>query len=165
MWEGHPLQAPSHETSNLTCELSDTSNLDVTCSAFRLFDFIPCSSVNGGSQPMSNWLGGKPVVAFTELLCTKVATASQLLQSVWFAIMSCRYCSTHWFLHLKMPSVWGWNAVDRFWQISSSFMRAQPKCHMKQGSWLLMTFLGSPNHWKMWSRYSFTIWGPVMIVV
>ena len=29
---------------------------------------------------MSNWLGGKPIVVFTKLLCIKVAIASQLLQ-------------------------------------------------------------------------------------
>jgi hypothetical protein len=52
------------------------------CSAIRLFDFVSYPSVSGGSQPTSSWLGGKPVVAFAELLCTKVATASQLLQSV-----------------------------------------------------------------------------------
>ena len=52
------------------------------CSAIRLFDFTPYSGVSGGSQAMSNWLGGKPVVAFAKLLCTRVATASQLLQSV-----------------------------------------------------------------------------------
>ena len=65
------------------------------CSAMRLFDFVPCFSVSGGSQPMSNWLRGKLVIAFAKFLCTRVATASQSLQSVWFAIMSQRYYSTH----------------------------------------------------------------------
>ena len=90
------------------------------CSAVRLFDFVPCSGVSGGSHPTSSWLGGKPVVAFAELLCTSVATASQSLQSDWFAAISHRYCSTHWFFCSEMPSVWGWNAVNKFWQISSS---------------------------------------------
>ena len=65
------------------------------CSAVRLFDIIPCSDVSGCSQPTSSWLGGKLVVAFAKLLCTWVATASQLLQSIWFAVMSHRYCSTN----------------------------------------------------------------------
>ena len=44
-------------------------------------------------------------------------------------------------------------------------MRAQPKCDVKWGPQSLMTFLGSPNHRNMWLRYSFAIWGPVMVVV
>ena len=120
--------------------------ISACCSAIRLFAFVPCSGISGGFYPMSSWLGGKLVVVFVELLCTSVATASQLLQSVWFTVMSCRYCSTHWFFHSEMPSVWGWNAVDRFWWIPNSFVRAWPKCEVKQGSQSLMTFSGSPNH-------------------
>jgi hypothetical protein len=56
--------------------------LSACCSAIRLFDFDPCSGISGGSQPTSSWLGGKPVVTFAKLLCTKVATASQSLQSI-----------------------------------------------------------------------------------
>ena len=64
-------------------------------SAVLLFDGLPCSTVNGGSHPICSLLGTNPVVEFAKLLCTKVATASQSLQSSWFAVISWRYCSTH----------------------------------------------------------------------
>ena len=146
---------PLHRTE--VCGILTFCRFSACCSTIRLFDFVPCSGISGSSHPISSWLGGKPVVAFAKLLCTNVATASQLLQSDWLVIIRHRYCSTHWFLCSEILSVWGWNAVDRFWRIPNSFMRAWPKCDVKQGSQLLMTFSGSPNHWKMWSRYSFAI--------
>src|SRR6267142_2732212 len=68
----------------------------VACfSAVMLLDNSPCSVVSGGSHPIRSSLGAKPVVEFAELLWTRVATASQSLQSSWFDVIRRRYCSTH----------------------------------------------------------------------
>src|SRR6266850_2816509 len=80
-------------------------SLDACSSAMLLFVNLPCSAVSGGSHPISNSLGAKPVVEFAKLLWTKVATASQSLQSSWFAVTSHRYCSIHWFFLSDRPSV------------------------------------------------------------
>src|SRR6266850_1075181 len=54
----------------------------VACSsAISLLDDSPCSRVSGGSHPIRSSLGAKPVVAFAELLWTRVANGSQSLQS------------------------------------------------------------------------------------
>src|SRR6266850_1760858 len=72
----------------------------VACSsAVLLLDDWLCSKVSGGSHLIRSSLGAKPVVEFAKLLWTKVVTASQSLQSSWFAITRCRYCSIHWFFH------------------------------------------------------------------
>ena len=92
-----------------------------------LFDWVPCSGVSRGSHPTSNWLGGKFVVVFFELLWTRVVTDSQLLQSDWFTVIRHRYCSINWLFYSDRLSVWGWNAVDRFCWISISFINAHPK--------------------------------------
>src|SRR6266850_661654 len=80
-------------------------SLDACSSAVLLFVDSPCSVVKGGSHPIRSSLGVKPVVEFAELLWTKVVTASQSLQSSWFAVTRCRYCSIHWFFRSNKPSV------------------------------------------------------------
>src|SRR6266850_2788633 len=77
----------------------------VCSSAVLLLDDWLCSKVNGGSHPIRSSLGAKPVVEFAELLWTRVATASQSLQSSWFDVIRQRYCSTHWFFLSDRPSV------------------------------------------------------------
>jgi len=56
-------------------------SLDACSSAVLLFVDLLCSAVSGGSHPIRSSLGAKPVVEFAKLLWTKVATASQSLQS------------------------------------------------------------------------------------
>src|SRR6266478_699420 len=74
------------------------------------------------------WLGDRPVVVLTQLLCTVVASASQCVHPLGsFEVTSRRYCSIHWFFRSDSPSVWGWNAVDRFRSIPSFSDRAFPK--------------------------------------
>jgi len=99
------------------------------------------------SHLMSAWLGDILIVELTWLLYTAVVIESYLFQSSsWPPVMVHRYCSIHWFLRSDSPSVWGWNAVDRFCPIISVFVSSFPKCDMKCGSLLLMTLVGSPNH-------------------
>jgi hypothetical protein len=105
------------------------------------------------------------VVALRALLCTAVAIGSQRAQSFWLAQISRRYCSIHRFFRSDRLSVWGWNAVDRFCVIPSAWMMAFPKWEVKRGSRSLMILRGSPNHRNTFSRYSFTILAPVIVVV
>jgi hypothetical protein len=110
-------------------------------------------------------LGDKPVVEFLRLLCTAVARAIQWVQSSGDAdVTSRRYCSTHWFFRSDRPSVWGWNAVDKFCWIPNFWLRALPKWDVKRGSLSLITLLGSPNHRYTWSMYNCAISGPVIVV-
>jgi hypothetical protein len=76
-------------------------------SAVRFFDSEHCSVESGGSNPIKNSFGAKPVVEFLLLLCTAVAMGSHLLHSFWLIAMRCRYCSIHWFVCSDSPSVWG----------------------------------------------------------
>ena len=109
-------------------------------------------------------MGDKPVVVFLLLLCTAVAKASQWVQSFGdVEVTNQRYCSIHWFFLSEMPSVWGWNTVDRFCWISSFWLSTLPKWNVKQGSRSLIIFVGSPNHRYMWSMYSCAISGPVIV--
>src|SRR6266851_3486109 len=104
-----------------------------------------CAGVAGGSLPISSWLGASLVVEFAELLCTSVARGSRLLQSSLFPVTKRRYCLIHWFFRSVSPSVWGWNAVDRFHLIPSSLARLRPKWLVNQGSLSDMTLVGRPN--------------------
>ena len=111
------------------------------------------------------WFGDRPVVTFLLLLCTAVARASQWVQSSGDAeVTNLRYCSIHWFFLSEMPSVWGWNTVDRFYWIPSFWLSAFPKCDVKRGSRSLIIFMGSPNHRYTWSMYSWAISGPVIVI-
>jgi hypothetical protein len=92
------------------------------------------------------------VVAFQALLCTAVAIGSQRAQSSWLVQISRRYCSIHWFFRSDRPSVWGWNAVDKFCVIPSVRVMAFPKWEVKRGSRSLMILRGSPNHRNTFSR-------------
>src|SRR5712671_3269611 len=68
-----------------------------------------------GRYPKRTLIGVVPSVALTWSLCTAEATMSHWLQSpCWVFATRHRYCSTHWFLRSDSPSVWGWNAVDKF---------------------------------------------------
>jgi len=75
------------------------------CSTRGLSDPSPCAGVAGGSHLINNWLGASPVVAFAELLCTKVAIARRVLHSLSFPATNRRYCPSHWFLHSVSLSV------------------------------------------------------------
>src|SRR5580693_8710809 len=55
--------------------------LDRYSSAVWFFDSERCSVARGGSHPISNSLGAKPVVEFLLLLWTAVAIGSHLLHS------------------------------------------------------------------------------------
>jgi hypothetical protein len=83
-------------------------------SAVKFFNSTLCPVDSGGSHPINNSLGAKPVVEFLLLLCTTVAMGSHLLHSFWLVVIRCKYCSTHWFVRSDRPSVWGWNAIERF---------------------------------------------------
>src|SRR5258708_9347024 len=94
-----------------------------------------------------------------------VAIGSQVDQSSgWLEVMRHRYCSTHWFFRSDSPSVWGWKAVDRFCWIPRHAVSAFPKCDVKRGSRSVISFMGSPNHRYTWSRYSWAIPTPVIVV-
>jgi hypothetical protein len=81
--------------------------LDRYSSAVRFFNSAHWSAARGGSQPISNLLGAKPVVEFLLLLWMADAMGSHLLHSFWLTMMRCRYCLTHWFVHSDRLSVWG----------------------------------------------------------
>ncbi len=81
------------------------------------------------------WLGDSPVVVLIRLLCTVVVSASQCVHPLGsFEVTSHRYCSIHWFFCSDSPSVWGWNAVDRFHWILSFSVSALPNCEVNLGS-------------------------------
>src|SRR6266436_10034642 len=102
----------------------------------------------------------------TRLLCTVVANTIQSTHPFGsIDITSRRYCSTHWFFRSDSPSVWGWNAVDRFCSIVSFWANAFPKWEVKRGSLSLITLVGSPNHRYTLSRYNWAIPGPVIVVL
>src|SRR5712672_2223473 len=110
-------------------------------------------------------MGVTPNVELTWSLCTADATVSHRLQSSCCALVTRRkYCSTHWFLCSESPSVWGWNAVDKFCLAPILLSRARPKCDVKWGSLSEMIFDGSPNHRYILSKYSWATPGPVMVV-
>src|SRR5712671_3513701 len=75
-----------------------------------------------------------------------------------------RYCSIHWFLRSESPSVWGWNAVDKFCLAPILLARARPKCDVKRGSRSEIIFDGSPNHRYTLSKYSWATPGPIIVV-
>ena len=105
------------------------------------------SEFSAGLYPKRIWLGESPVVVLIRLLCTVVASASQYVHPFGsFDVTSRRYCSIHWFFHSNSPSVWGWNAVDRFRSIPSFSERALPKCEVNLGSRSLIILVGKPNH-------------------
>src|SRR6266478_1580312 len=73
------------------------------------------SELSVGLYPKRIWFGESLVVVLIRLLCTVVASASQYVHPFGsFDVTSRRYCSIHWFFRSDSPSVWGWNAVDRF---------------------------------------------------
>src|SRR6266403_885379 len=93
------------------------------------------------------WLGDSLVVVLIQLLCTVVASASQCVHPLGsFEVTSRRYCSIHWFFRSDRPSVWGWNAVDKFHWMPSFSMSALPNCEVNLGSQSLIILFGSPNH-------------------
>src|SRR6266478_8137134 len=101
-----------------------------------------------GLYPSRIWFGDILVVTLTRLLCTVVASAIQSTHPFGsIDVTSRRYCSTHWFFCLESPSVWGWNAVDRFCDIPSLSVSAFPKWEVNLGSLSLIIREGSPNHW------------------
>ena len=110
------------------------------------------SVLRRGLYPSKIWFGDSPVVTLTWLLCTAVASASQLVHPFGsMDVMSCRYCSTHWFFLSDSLSVWGWNTVDRLHSIPSLVVRAFPKWDVNLGSLSLIIREGSPNHRYTWS--------------
>ncbi len=105
------------------------------------------SELSVGLYPKRIWLGESPVVVLIRLLCTVVASASQCVHPFGsFDVTNRRYCSIHWFFRSDSPSVWGWNAVDRFHSMPSFSERALPKCKVNLGSQSLIILVGSPNH-------------------
>jgi hypothetical protein len=74
-------------------------------SAVWFLDCVHCCIDNGGSQPISNLFGVKPVVGFLQLLWTAVAMGSHLLHLFWLVAMRRRYCLIHWFVHSERLSV------------------------------------------------------------
>src|SRR6266404_5694961 len=97
--------------------------------------------------PKRIWLGESPVVVLIRLLCTVVASVSQYVHPFGsFDVTSRRYCSIHWFFCSDSPSVWGWNAMDRFRSIPSFSERALPNCEVNLGSRSLIILTGKPNH-------------------
>src|SRR5712672_1066501 len=75
-----------------------------------------------------------------------------------------RYCSTHWFFRSESPSVWGWNAVDRFCLAPILLASMCPKCEVKRGSLSEMIFDGSLNHRYTLLKYNWATPGPVIVV-
>jgi len=105
------------------------------------------SELSVGLYPKRIWLGESPVVVLIRLLCTVVASTSQCVHPFGsFEVTNRRYCSIHWFFRSDNPSVWGWNAVDRFRSIPSFSKRALLKCKVNLGSRLLIILIGRPNH-------------------
>ncbi len=105
------------------------------------------SELSVGLYPKRIWLGDNPVVVLIQLLCTVVASASQCVHPLGlFDVTSHRYCSIHWFFRSDSPSVWGWNAVDRFRWIPSFSVSALPNCEVNLGSRSLIILVGRPNH-------------------
>ncbi len=105
------------------------------------------SELSVGLYPKRIWLGESPVVVLIRLLCTVVASASQCVHPFGsFEVTNRRYCSIHWFFHSDSPSVWGWNAMDKFRSMPSFSERAFPKCEVNLGSRSLIIFVGRPNH-------------------
>ena len=77
------------------------------------------------------------VVAFRLLLCIVVAMDIQSVQASGdMEVTNWRYCSTHWFFCSDRPSVWGWNAVNRFCSMPSLQANDLPKCDVNLGSGL-----------------------------
>jgi hypothetical protein len=110
--------------------------------------------------------GDRLVVLFLRLLCTSVTSSSHWVQSSGaMEVTRRRYCSTHWFFLSDIPSVWGWNAEDRFCLIPSFWVRARPKWEVNRGSQLLIILVGVPNHLYMCLRYSWVMPTPVMLIL
>src|SRR6266403_5741437 len=104
------------------------------------------SELSVGLYPKRIWLGESPVVVLIRLLCTVVASASQGVHPFGsFEVTNRRYCSIRWFFRSDNPSVWGWNAVDRFRSMPSFSERALPKCEVNLGSRSLIILVGRPN--------------------
>src|SRR6266404_306904 len=105
------------------------------------------SELSVGLYPKRIWLGESPVVVLIRLLCTVVASANQCVHPFGsFDVTNRRYCSIHWFFRSDNPSVWGWNAMDRFRSIPSFSKRALPKCEVNLGSRSLIILFGRLNH-------------------
>ena len=120
--------------------------------------FMAGSRTYRGTMGWTITPGQLQVVLFFWLLWTAVAMASQSDQSLGCPpVTNLRYFSTHWFFHSESPSVWGWEAVNRFCWIPSHLVSAFPKCEVNLGSLSLMTFLGSPYYELMWLRYNYAI--------
>src|SRR6266403_4716932 len=100
------------------------------------------SELSVGLYPKRIWLGDSPVVTLIWLLCTVVASVSQCIHPLGsFKVTSCRYCSIHWFFCSDRPSVWGWNAVDRFRWIPSFSVSTLPNCEVNLGSRSLISLV------------------------
>ena len=105
------------------------------------------SELSVGLYPKRIWLGDSLVVVLIRLLCTVVASVSQCVHPLGsFEVTSRKYCSIHWFFRLDRPSVWGWNAVDKFRWMPSFSVSTLPNCEVNLGSRLLIILFGSPNH-------------------
>src|SRR5712672_3795319 len=97
----------------MACFLFSVSSL-IRSSATWLFDGGVSDGRSIVSNPKRIWFGDRPVVSFFRLLCTAEARASQCVQSSGAAdVIRQRYCSTHWFFHSEMPSVWVLRPVSR----------------------------------------------------
>ena len=98
------------------------------CSVASLVNSVVSMGISFVSYPRRISLGNNLVDAFCLLLCMAVAIAIQSVQaSGEVEITRRKYCSTHWFFLSDRPSVWEWNAVDRFCSMPSLRAIAFPK--------------------------------------
>ncbi len=134
----------------LSAQIASVRFLFIACirdSTKALWVCNTLSEFSVGLYPKRIWLGESLVVVLIRLLCTIVASASQCVHPFGsFDVTSQRYCSIHWFFHSDSPSVWGWNAMDRFRSIPSFSERALLKCEVNLGSRSLIILTGKPNH-------------------
>ena len=136
------------------------------CSIASLVDSIVSVGISSVSYPRRISLGDNLVVAFRLLLCTAVAITIQLVQaSGEVEVTRHKYCSTYWFFLSDSPSVWGWNAVDKFCSIPNLRVIAFPKWDVNLGSRSLIIFFGNSNHLYTWSMYAWAMPSSVILVV
>ena len=122
--------------------------------------------INFVSYPRRIWLGNNLVIAFCLLLWIVVVIDIQSVQASGdIKVANRRYCSTHWFFRSDRPSVWGWNAVDRFCSMPSLWANDLPKCDVNLRLRSLIIFMGRPYYLYTWSMYNCVIPSPVIFVV
>ncbi len=134
----------------LSAQMASARFLVITCirdSTRALWVCNTLSELSVGLYLKRIWLGDSLVVVLIRLLCTVVASASQCVHPLGsFEVTSRKYCSIHWFFRSDRPSVWGWNAVDRFHWMPSFSVSALPNCKVNLGSRSLIILVGRPNH-------------------